>query len=375
MIYLDNNATTPIEPIVLEAMMPYLTDFYGNAASIHGLGQRSNRALSKAREQIGDLISCQFNEIVFTSGATEAINLAIKGLLERSKRKQIVTVVTEHSAVIETCRFVENHGVEVIYLPVSQDGLLDLQLLKKSITDETLLVCVMLANNETGVIQPIRAIADLVHSGGAYLLCDATQAVGRLPVSVEEIGVDFMAFSAHKFHGPKGIGALFVKHDLKRHLSPIIHGGDQEGGLRSGTSNVPLIVGFGEAAFVAQQEMVVYSDKVKQLRDQLERQLLQIEGAFVNGHSIYRLYNTLNIGFRDFDANTFIGIHKHIAVSNGSACKSAVTEPSYVLKAMGLTSDAAFGSLRISLSKFTTEEEVVAFSEILQSFVKKGSNL
>lgn len=374
-IYLDNNATTKIDSRVLDTMLPYFESYYGNSSSNHGLGQFSNSKVKIARTKIASLISCDVNEIIFTSGATEAVNLAIKGILEKSKKNQIITLQTEHSAVIETCRFCEDHGADVIYLPVSNDGILDLEELKQAISDETLMVCIMFANNETGVIQPIKEIADITHEKGAYLLCDATQAVGKVQIDVDSLGIDLMAFSAHKFHGPKGIGGLYVNKSIRKKISPIIHGGDQENGMRSGTLNVPLIIGFGEAAFLAETEMSLHENSIKTLRDKLEAELLKIPGAFINGSKIDRLYNTLNIGFPDFDANTFIGINKNLAVSNGSACKSAVTEASYVLKAMGLTDVKAFGSLRISLSKYTTEEEVNSFVTILNSYLRNGSSL
>jgi cysteine desulfurase len=374
-IYLDNNATTKIDSRVLDTMLPYFESYYGNSSSNHGLGQFSNNNVQIARAKIASLISCDVNEIVFTSGATEAINLAIKGILEKSKKNQIITLQTEHSAVIETCRFCEDHGADVIYIPVSNEGVLDLGELKQAISDETLLVCVMFANNETGVIQPMKEIADIVHEKGAYLLCDATQAVGKVQIDVDYLGIDLMAFSAHKFHGPKGIGGLYVNKALRNKISPIIHGGDQENGMRSGTLNVPLIIGFGEAAFLAETEINLHENRIRTLRDRLESELLKIPGAFVNGSKISRLNNTLNIGFPNFDANTFIGINKNLAVSNGSACKSAVTEASYVLKAMGLSDAKAFGSLRISLSKYTTEEEVNSFVSILRSYIRNGNNL
>ncbi len=370
-IYLDNNATTPLDPRVLEAMMPYLTDNFANAASTHHFGQKANLALKKARKQVADLLNCDSTELIFTSGATEAINLALKGLVlhPNNTKKHIITVQTEHKAVLDTCKYLETLGIEITYLPVNSDGLIDLDLLDQSIRPDTLLVAIMYVNNETGVIQDVQKISKIIKNKETLFFCDATQALGKIPMDVYELGIDLLACSAHKFYGPKGAGALYINSETVgiRNLQSFIHGGGHESGLRSGTSNMPALVGFGKACELANQEMAQDAERIQTLRNQLETKLLQIEGAFINGHSSQRLYNTLNIGFPDFDANVFIGMHKTLAVSNGSACTSAIVEASHVLKAMGLTDEQAFGSLRISLGRFTTQEEIQSFTQQLKA--------
>ncbi|RYC71314.1 cysteine desulfurase family protein [Spirosoma sordidisoli] len=361
-IYLDNNATTRIAPEVLDAMIPYLSSYYANASSAHGFGKEINSAVKQARNQVAGLIDCEPNEIVFTAGATEAINLAIKGVAEsyQSKGRHIVTVQTEHSAVLDVCRHLETRGYEVTYLPVSRDGLINLSQLRSVLRSDTILVAVMTVNNETGVQQPIRQIADLAHEVDAIFVSDATQIVGKLPLSVEDYAIDLMPFSAHKFYGPKGIGGLFVRQRLPRRvrLEAMTHGGGHERGLRSGTLNVPGIVGMGKACELAQASMVNNATQIGLLRDQLETSLLEINGAFVIGNRAERLFNVTNISFPGTDANVLIGQLKNIAVSNGSACSSAVFEPSHVLKAMGLTDEEALSAVRFSLSHYTTGAEI-----------------
>lgn len=371
LIYLDYNATTPIDNRVLEAMMPFLTDNFANAASTHYIGQKANNALKNARKQVADLLNCEAKELIFTSSATEAINLALKGLAlhPNNIKRHIITLQSEHKAVLDTCKYLETIGMEVSYLPVNREGLIDMELLSQSIRSDTLVIAIMNVNNETGVIQNVQKIGEIAKSNNVLFFCDASQAVGKILVDVNVLAIDLLACSAHKFYGPKGAGALYINSDRVglKNLQTLIHGGGHESGLRSGTSNIPAIVGFGKASELASQEMIQDAQRIQTLRNQLETELLQIPGAFVNGNTSQRLYNTLNIGFPNFDANVFIGMHKTLAVSNGSACTSAIVEASHVLKGMGLTDEQAFGSLRISLGKFTTQEEIQNFTKQLRA--------
>ena len=364
MIYLDNNATTRLDPRVLDAMMPFLTDVYANAASTHPFGVAAHEGVKIARQQIADLLGSEAHEIVFTSGATEAINLAIKGVAENYQQKgqHIVTVQTEHKAVLDVCGYLETRGFEVTYLPVRPDGLLDLDTVQAAIRPDTILVSVMMVNNETGVIQPIRELAALAHNAGALFMTDATQAVGKLPIDVDDLGIDLLTCSAHKLYGPKGVGALFVRQRRpgKVKLPALLHGGGHERGLRSGTLNVPGIVGFGKACEVAQKEMTGDTNRIGALRDQLETELLSISGTRINGFREHRLYNTTNIYFEYCDSDAMIMSLEGIAVSNGSACTSASIDPSHVLLAMGLSEQEAFSCLRFSLGRFNTGEDVLA---------------
>ena len=364
MIYLDNNATTKLDPRVLEAMMPFLTEEYGNPASNHAFGVSVNQKVREAREQVANLIGCEPFEITFTSGATEAINLALKGLVGTAtpERRHIVTCQTEHSAVLDTCRYLETQGVEVTYLPVQPDGLIDLEAAKQHIRPTTLVVSIMLVNNETGVIQPIKELAAMAHEQGAYFMSDATQAVGKMPVSINDMGIDLMAFSAHKFYGPKGTGALYARsrrpHKVK--LQPLQHGGGHERGLRSGTLNVPGIIGIGKAAALAKLEMKADAERIRVLRDELERALLGIPGTQVNGNSTFRLYNTTNLSFDGVDADALVlALKDSIMLTNGSACLSDAHEPSHVLLAMSKSTDQAYSSARLSLSRFTSHSEII----------------
>lgn len=367
-IYLDNNATTQIDKRVLDAMMPFLTNEFANANSTHQFGVHAYEAVKSARSQVAELIGAETHEIVFTSGSTEAINLAIKGVAEnyQSKGKHMVTVSTEHSAVLDTCQYLETKGFEVTCLPVKPDGLIDLDELKTILRDDTILVSVMLANNETGVIQPIKEIAELSHGVGALFMSDATQAVGKIPVNVDELGVDLLCLSGHKLYAPKGVGALYVRQRMNRVKIPaLLHGGGHEKGLRSGTLNVPGIVALGEACAIAKRELSKNAESIGALRDYLETELLKIEGTSVNGNIAERLFNTSNILFRGADSDAVImGLSNPendlplIAVSNGSACTSASIEPSHVLTAMGLDEVAAFSSIRFSIGKFNTKKEM-----------------
>lgn len=359
-IYLDNNATTPLDPRVLEAMMPFLTYNYANAASTHQFGLSAHEAVKEARKQVADLIGAETNEIIFTSGATEANNLAIKGVAEANvlKGKHIVTVSTEHSAVLDTCKYLETKGYEVTYLPVQSDGLLDLELVKSAVRPDTILVSVMHVNNETGVIQDIKAISQFAHAQGAIFMTDATQSVGKIPVDVDDLGIDLMTFSGHKIYGPKGVGALYIRQRQNRIKIPaLIHGGGHERGLRSGTLNVPGIVGLGKACELAGNEMEVNAARIKEMRDDFENFLLTDDRFALNGNKQLRIYNTSNIKLDGIDANVLIGLLKNIAISNGSACTSAIIEPSHVLKALGLTENEAYSSIRVSFGKQNTIEE------------------
>lgn len=356
-IYLDNNATTRLDERVLQAMLPYFTEDYANANSSHLFGLTVNEAVEAAREEVADLIGASHKEIIFTSGATEAINLAIKGLVNHPK-KHIVTAATEHKAVLDTCEWMETQGFTITYLPVQNDGLLDLEVLKNTITKDTLLVCVMFANNETGVVQPIKQISEIAHAKGALFMTDATQAVGKLAIDVSELGIDLMPLSAHKFYGPKGIGALYVSAAAKIKLDLQMHGGGHERKMRSGTLNVPGIVGLGKACEITLEQMQTDKKRITTLRNHLENELLKIESTFVNGTAEHRLYNTTNICFPGANSEKLILALGNIAVSNGSACSAVTTEPSYVLKALGLPDADALSSIRFSLGRFTTSEDI-----------------
>lgn len=380
-IYLDNNATTQIDKRVLDAMMPFLTDEFANANSTHQFGVHAYEAVKTARSQVSDLIGAEAHEIVFTSGSTEAINLAIKGVAEnyQSKGKHIVTVSTEHSAVLDTCHYLERKGFEVSYLTVQPDGLLDLEKLKTILRDDTILVSVMLANNETGVIQPIKEIAGLSHDVGALFMSDTTQAIGKIAVDVDELGIDLLCLSGHKLYAPKGVGALYVRQRMNRVKIPaLLHGGGHEKGMRSGTLNVPGIVALGAACTIAKKEMSKNAESIGALRDYLETELLKIEETSVNGSVSSRLFNTSNILFRGADSDAIImGLSNSetdsplIAVSNGSACTSASVEPSHVLTAMGLDEIAAFSSIRFSIGKFNTKNEMDVVIDSMKRVVKE----
>lgn len=368
LIYFDNNATTPIDKRVLDAMLPFLTNNFANPSSTHYFGIRINEAVKKARTHVADLIGAEENEIIFTSGSTESINIALKGVAGNysAKGKHIVTVSTEHYAVLDTCKHLESKGYELTYLPVSKEGLIDLNQLKNSLRADTILVCVMYVNNETGVIQPIKEIASLAHEIGALFMTDATQAAGKIEIDVDAFGIDLLCMNGHKMYAPKGIGALYVRQRINRVKMPAyIHGGGHEQGVRSGTHNVAGIIALAKACEIAQEEMKQDAERISELRDELESELLKIEGTFVNGKTENRIFNTSNICFRGIDANVMIGRMKNVAVSNGSACTAAVVEPSHVLTAMGLSDDDAFASIRFSLGKFNTITEVKDVCKII----------
>lgn len=363
LIYLDNNATTPCDPRVVEAMLPYFFEKPGNAASrSHPFGWEAEEAVDYAREQIAQLIGTEDKEIIFTSGATESNNLALKGVFEMYARKgnHIITVETEHKAILDTCRHLEKMGAEVTYLKVNSEGLINLKELEAAIRPTTILVSVMWANNETGVIQPMRQIAAICEKNGVLFHSDATQAVGKIPTFPREVGIHLMSFTAHKMYGPKGIGALYVSRKNPRvKVTAQIDGGGHERGMRSGTLNVPGIVGFGKAAEIARQSMAEEAERLRRLRDKLENALLQLEETQVNGSREHRMPHVTNISFKHVEGEgLMMTFNQNIAVSSGSACTSASLEPSYVLVAMGLGDDLAHSSIRFSLGRFTTEEDV-----------------
>ncbi|MEO5995091.1 MAG: IscS subfamily cysteine desulfurase [Chitinophagaceae bacterium] len=362
-VYLDNNATTPCDPRVVEAMLPYFTENFGNAASrSHQFGWIAEEAVDLAREQVATLIGADPKEIIFTSGATEGNNLAIKGIFEMyaGKGNHIITVNTEHKAVLDTCKHLEKMGAGITYLQVKEDGRIDLDELEAAIKPGTILISIMYANNEIGTIQPIKEISIIARRHGVIFFTDATQAIGKIPVDVNRDGIDLMAFSAHKFYGPKGIGALFVRRKNPRvRITAQLDGGGHERGMRSGTLNVPAIVGFGKACALCNSEMEAEAERLKVLRDKLENALLQLEETTVNGSVEYRLPQLSNMSFNFVEGEgLMMGFNKNVAVSSGSACTSASLEPSYVLKALGLKDDLAHSSIRFGLGRFTSEEEI-----------------
>jgi len=375
-IYFDNHATTPVDPRVLRAMLSCFRENFGNAASgTHGFGIKARRAADKARGEVARLLGAEPREIVFTSGATESNNLALKGAAQayREKGDHIITVVTEHKSVLDPCRRLEQSGFRVTYLPVKRDGLIDLGLLKKAVTDKTILISVMLANNETGVIQPLAGACALAREKGILFHCDAAQAAGKIPVDVKKLGVDLMSFTAHKIYGPKGAGALYVrKSGAQVRLIPLLDGGGHEVGLRSGTLNVPGIVGFGEACRICRIGLKAESKRVGKLRDRLlDRILSEVPDAAVNGSMESRLPNNLNINFPGISAHELMRLLKTVALSSGSACLSTSPEPSYVLTALGLSRELAGSSVRFGLGRFNTRAEVDFVAVKLVSVVKR----
>lgn len=374
-IYLDNNATTPMDPRVLEAMIPYFTEKFGNAASRnHPFGWVAEEAVDYAREQISKLIGSTEKEIIFTSGATESNNLALKGVFEmyQSKGNHIITLTTEHKAILDTCHHLEKQGAEITYLDVQTDGLVDLAKLEAAITPKTILISIMYGNNEIGVIQPIKKISEIARKHGVLLHTDATQAVGKVPVNVETDGIDLMSFSGHKMYGPKGIGALYVRRKNPRvKVTAQMDGGGHERGMRSGTLNVPGIVGLGKAAEIAMLDMEKDALRLSALRDKLENALTTLEESYVNGNKESRLPHTTNISFKYVEGEGLMMAMKDLAVSSGSACTSASLEPSYVLKSLGLNDDLAHSSIRFGLGRFTTDEEVDYAIEVTKNAVNK----
>ena len=362
-VYLDNNATTPCDPRVVEVMVPFFTENFGNAASRnHPFGWAAEEAVDYAREQVAQLIGADPKEIIFTSGATEGDNLAIKGVYEMyaTKGNHIITANIEHKAVLDTCKHIEKIGGEVTYLQVKDDGRIDLAELEAAIKPTTILISIMYANNEIGVLQPVKEISAIAKKHGILFFSDAVQAVGKIPVNVQKDGIDIMAFTAHKMYGPKGVGALYVRRKNPRvKVTSQMDGGGHERGMRSGTLNVPGIVGFGKAAELARLEMDADAKRLSVLRDKLETELMKIEEAYINGDPAYRLPHVTNISFKHVEGEGLLmGFNKNIALSSGSACTSASLEPSYVLKALGLGDDLAHSSLRFGLGRFTTEEQI-----------------
>lgn len=363
-IYLDNHATTPLDPRVLEAMLPGYTAEFGNAASrTHAFGWAAQKMVEKSREQIAAFIGAAADEVIFTSGTTESDNMALKGVAEtyKDRGRHIITQKTEHKAVLDSCKYLETQGYKVTYLPVDRGGRINLKDLEKAITDETILISIMFANNEIGTIQPIAEIGQIAKDHNIIFHCDAAQVTGKLKVNVAELGVDILGFSAHKMYGPKGVGALYVRRRSPQvRLAPLIHGGGHERGMRSGTLNVPLIAGFGVCCEIAGKELEKEYDHCRKLRDKLEQGLNQnLENVFVNGDPVARLPNNLNISFPYVDgADLMTAITEEVAVSSGSACTSASVEPSFVLRACGIDEPSALTSIRFGVGRFNTEAEI-----------------
>ncbi|HEV8309499.1 MAG TPA: IscS subfamily cysteine desulfurase [Methylomirabilota bacterium] len=364
-IFMDSHSTTPMDPRVLEAMLPYFTDKYGHPGSRnHPFGWEAEGGMERAREQVAKLIGARDpKEIVFTSGGTESDNLALKGIVEmyREKGDHIVTTVIEHRAILDTCRRLEKHGVKVTYVGVGSDGLVDVEAIRKALTDKTILISVMFANNEIGTIQPVAEIGKLAKEKGVLFHTDATQAVGKVPVDIDRMGIDLLTCSAHKMYGPKGIGALYVRRKAPRvRIAPMIEGGGHERGTRSGTVPVPLAVGFGQAAEICREIMAEETTRLAKLRDRLQDKILStVDETYLNGHPERRLPHNLNISFAYVEGESVLmGLNKEVALSSGSACTSATLEPSYVIAALGVGADLAHSSIRFGLHRFTTEEEV-----------------
>lgn len=380
-VYLDNNATTQVDPGVLDEMTPYFTQNFGNAASrTHSFGWIAEEAVEQARERVAALINCSTKEIVFTSGATESVNLAIKGIYEShaSKGNHIITCITEHKALLDTCKHLEKSGADITYLPVTTDGRIDLTELEKNIKPTTILIAVMYANNETGVVQPVKEVGAIAYKHNVLFFCDAAQAAGKIPVNVIDDNISLMSVSAHKMYGPKGVGALYVRRkDPRVNITAQIDGGGHENNMRSGTLNVPGIVGLGKACALCLNEMESESIRLNKLRNKLESSLLEQGEVFVNGSQQFRLPHVTNLSFKGIPANRLMmSFNKNIAVSSGSACTSALVEPSYVLKALGLSDERVNASLRFGLGRFTSEEQIdYSVAEISKNIKKLRSQL
>jgi len=373
-IYLDYAATTPVHPEVVKAMLPYFSDVFGNPSAIYSYGQEAAAALEEARAKVAGLVGSRSEEIVFTSGGTEADNMALIGVANamRSRGNHIITTAIEHHAIIETAKFLEKNGFELTYLGVDDQGIVDPDAVRRAITDKTILVSVMLANNELGTIQPLAEISRITRQAGVYLHTDAVQAVGRIPVNVDDLGVDLLSMSAHKLYGPKGVGALYIKKGVR--MAPITHGGGQERARRSGTQNVAGIVGLSRAAELAGQEMIAEAERLTPLRDRLIQGILEgIDHSYLNGHPVKRLPNNANLSF-DYVEGESMCLNldlKGICVSTGSACSSSNLEPSHVLLAMGVPTQLAHGSLRFTLGKWTGPEDIDRVLEVLPPIVAK----
>ena len=373
-IYLDNSATTPVDPRVAQKMIPFLTEQFGNPASrSHAFGWEAEKAVEEAREHVAALLNADPKEIIWTSGATEGNNLAIKGAANfyKGKGKHIVTVKTEHKAVLDTVRELERQGFEATYLQPEQNGLLDLEKFKAAIRPDTILVSVMMVNNEIGVIQPIADIGEICRSKGIIFHCDAVQAAGKIPIDMQKLKVDLLTVTAHKVYGPKGIGALYVRRKPRVRIEPQIHGGGHERGLRSGTLPTHQIVGIGEAFRIAKLEMATESERIRALRDKLLNGLRDMEEVYVNGDLEHRIPGNLNISFNFVEGESLIMAIKDVAVSSGSACTSASLEPSYVLRALGRSDELAHSSIRFTIGRFTTEEEIDYAVKLLRAKIGK----
>lgn len=375
-VYLDNNSTTQCDPRVVETMLPFFSEQYGNAASrTHTFGWMAEEAVENARQQLATLINADKSEIIFTSGATEGDNLALKGAYESyaSKGNHIITATTEHKAVLDSCKHIEKLGGSVTYLPVNKDGRIDVDELEKNISSTTILIAIMYANNETGVIQPVKEISAIARKYNVLFLCDAAQAAGKIKVDVAEDDIDLLAFSAHKMYGPKGVGALYVRRKNPRvKLVAQMDGGGHEKNMRSGTLNVPAIAGFGKACELCMKAMKEEAKRLCALRDKLEYNLIQCGEVFINGNTQFRLPHVANLSFKNTAANNLITrLNRSVAVSSGSACTSALPEPSYVLKAMALSDELANASLRFGLGRFTSEEQIDFAIEKVSAAVKK----
>jgi cysteine desulfurase len=379
-IYMDNQATTAVDPRVLEAMLPYFSEKFGNAASRnHEFGWKAEEAVENARGQIARLIRANPREIVFTSGATESDNLAIKGVAEayREKGNHIITQATEHKAVLDACKRLEKSGYDVTYLSVASDGLIALDDLCRAISPKTILISIMQANNEIGIIQPIEGIGKIAKEKKILFHVDAVQAVGKIPVDVQKDSIDLLSISAHKIYGPKGVGALYVRRkDPRVEISAIIDGGGHERGMRSGTLNVPGIVGLGKACEICQKEMPQESERLRRLRDKLKDAIMdRLDGTAINGSMAHRLPNNLNLSFSGVEGDALLMGINDVAVSSGSACTSAMIEPSYVLRALGVSDDLSHSSIRFGLGRFNTEEEVDYVADRVVETVKRLRDL
>lgn len=376
MIYLDYNSTTPVDERVLAEMLPFFTEQFGNASSnTHPLGWYAQGAIEKARQQVADFIGAENSEIVFTSGATEAINMALKGVFEayQTKGNHIITCKTEHKAVLDTCSYLEEKGASITYLNVDREGRIDLDELKESFTDKTVLVSIMAANNETGVLQDLEKISEITHLHNAIFFSDTTQMAGKLPIDVNEMGLDLCCISAHKLYGPKGVGALYIRRKNPRvNLIPLFHGGGHENGKRSGTLNVSGIVGLGKACEIAKIDFWDDNMNISKIRGHIEHQLLEIPNLRINGSTRYRLYNTSNLYFPKLKdgSSIFSHIKNQYAVSLGSACTSASAEPSHVLISMGLEKEESENCIRFSFGKKSQKEDVEKLAELILSLYK-----
>ncbi len=374
-IYLDYQSTTPLDPKALEAMMPYFTENFGNPHSrSHSFGWAAEEATDIAREQVADLIGANPKEIIFTSGATESNNIAVKGIAEfhKNQKNHIITLTTEHKCVLESVRYLEQHGFQTTFLPVQKNGLVDLNILKAAITDKTILISVMAVNNEIGVIQPLKEIGQICRDKGVYFHTDAAQAFGKIPLDVNELNIDLMSISAHKIYGPKGIGALYVRRKPRVRLSPIISGGGQERGLRSGTLATPIVAGFGAAAKIAKERMAQDHQHIENLANKFYKRLKHnIPDIYLNGDEFLRYPGNINISFAYIEGESLMMAIKDLAVSSGSACTSASLEPSYVLKALGVKDEMAHSSIRFGIGRFTTEAEIDYAADLIIGAINK----